>query len=279
MIKMSFVSSSAVEGAPKLLRLLGKLYTLSKFVACLVGVVTIFPLSASQASQLEIKVNSDSFQLVNVQHSAQSVLGPKFQSVKELNSSLSRSSFRLLSTDPVMSHFPMSALIIQLRFSQNLSSSILVSGTGEMVSSHSVSKEYLNIILNSPLNLKQIYHLRVGNIRDLEGQRIQDLFFTFKPVILPESSLSLVQRRAQMSAQQNYNVVRNDKLISVLPFHAGGSEFLVSYDLKYEGLTVTPVIIITAPDQKSKNDAITWIKLVGADPSKYQIRYITRQVP
>lgn len=185
--------------------------------------------------------------------------------------------FRLLNTDPEMGNFSASASFIKLRFNKNLSGSILVSGTNGLVSSYSITKSSLLVSINIPLDTGINYHLRLSNIRSVGGQRIKDMDLQFKPRLLPESSLSADQRLALNNAQQQYNSALNDKLISILPFSGGGGEFLVSYDLKYSGQTTIPIVIITAPDQKSQNDAISWIKLIGADPSKYEIQYVTAQ--
>lgn len=246
-------------------------------ILVLLGAVVI-PLNSAQASQNILKVNSEYFYSANLPAGLKEFYGTKFKSLAVPRSKSDTSVFKLLSTDPVIGYFPAGARFIKFSFNKNLTSSLSVSGTTGLISSHSIIKSDLVIILNET-NPNIIYHVMIGNIHDVEGQKIKDMVLSFKPKILPESSFSAAQMKAQMQAQQNYNVAVGDALIHLLPFHSGGGEFLVSYDLKYSGLDTIPIVIITAPDQKSKNDALAWIKLVGADPSKYQIRYITTPVP
>ena len=185
--------------------------------------------------------------------------------------------FRLISTDPLINNFPSSSSFIKLNFNKNISNSVGVTGTKGLIYSSSVSKSSLTIVLNSPLDIDTKYQINVNNIVSLNGQKMKDLDLSFTPKALPVTSMSAEQKQAQLNAQQQYNVIQNDGLISLLPFAGGGGEFLVSYTLKYSGQTAKPIIIITASDQKSQNDALSWIKLTGADPNKYDIQYVTGQ--
>ena len=185
--------------------------------------------------------------------------------------------FKLIGTDPSMGNFPSSASFVKLNFNKEISKNIMVSGTEGLVSSFSVTKKSLTIILNSPLSTDLKYQIYVTKIASVSGKKMKDLTYGFNPKSLPDSVLSSEQKQAQLNAQQQYNVIKNDSLISLLPFTGGGGEFLVSYTLKYSGQTTLPIVIITAPDKNNQTDALSWIKLIGADTNKYEIQYVTSQ--
>ena len=73
----------------------------------------------------------------------------------------------------------------------------------------------------------------------------------------------------QASQQQ----VAQNPIIKLLPWTGPDFEYRIDYgslpDIK--GVVLT----ITAPDQKSKNDALAWIKSQGYEPASFTIRYIT----
>jgi len=183
--------------------------------------------------------------------------------------------FRLVSTDPIVDNFPSSASFIKLRFSKNLKSSVVVKGSNGLISSYSVYNSDLVVLINNPLNINDSYQLTISNISSTGGKKLKDIILKFTPKALSENSLSSNQKQALSNAQQQYNSVQNDKLISLLPFSAGNGEFSVSYRLDYSNQTTTPIVVITGPDLKSQSDGLNWIKLVGSDPAKYKIEYLT----
>jgi len=73
----------------------------------------------------------------------------------------------------------------------------------------------------------------------------------------------------QASQQQ----VAQNPIIKLLPWTGPNFEYRIDYgnlpDVK--GVVLT----ITAPDEKSKTDALNWIKSQGYDPASFTIKYIT----
>lgn len=186
--------------------------------------------------------------------------------------------FRLVSTDPVMGSFPVSASFIKLKFNKSLSGSIKTVGTEGLISSQTVAGSTLTVLINYPLDLGKTYQIKISDIVSTSGQKIKDQVFVFVPKALPDSSLSSDQKQALVNNQQQYNTLMNDPVISLLPFKAGGGEFSVSYALNYSNRSVKATIVITAPTQAGQDAGLNWLKQVGADVSKYQITYSTQAV-
>lgn len=186
--------------------------------------------------------------------------------------------FRLVSTDPVMGNFPVSASFIKIKFNKPVSSLIKATGSEGLISSQSVSGSVLTILVNYPLDMSKTYQLAVSNITSTGGQKIKGLAFVFTPKALPDSSLSTDQKQSLAKNQQQYNALMNDPVISLLPFKAGGGDFSVSYTLDYSNQVTKATIVITAPTQAGQADGLNWLKQIGADVSKYQITYLTQAV-
>ena len=75
-------------------------------------------------------------------------------------------------------------------------------------------------------------------------------------------------------AQQS---VQNVPLIRQLPFIGPGSEFRIDYGSQPGADANNPTIYITAPTTQAQQDAVTWIKNQGYDPTKLDIQYVTAQ--
>lgn len=186
--------------------------------------------------------------------------------------------FRLVGIDPAMNKFPSAALFIKISFNKPLlANKLTITGSNNSVDSYSVSGSVITVLLNSPLEPRK-YQLNVMGISDTRGQRLADQVFVFTPQNLPESSLSTTQKSALDEAQSDYHALMNDPVIRLLPFYAGGNEFMVTYTVQYVHQKPIPTVVITAPTQVGQDDGLAWLKLVGADPAKYQIQYITGPV-
>lgn len=186
--------------------------------------------------------------------------------------------FRLVSTDPVMGNFPVSASFIKLKFNKSISSSIKVTGTEGLISSQTVNGSILTVLINYPLDFGKTYQLNVSDIISIGGQKLNDQSFEFTPKALPDSSLSADQKQSLVKNQQQYNALMNDPVISLLPFKAGGGDFSVSYTLDYSNHVTKATIVITAPTQAGQDAGLNWLKQIGADVTKYQITYSTQAV-
>lgn len=184
--------------------------------------------------------------------------------------------FRLVGTDPAMNKFSSSVLFIKISFNKSLiANKLTITGSDNSVDSYSVNGSVITVLLNSPLETGKQYQLNVVGISNAQGQKLANQVFVFTPQNLPESSLSVAQKSALDKVQSNYHALVNDPVIKLLPFYGGGNEFLVSYTVQYLHQVPKPTIVITAPTQTGQNDGLAWLKLIGADPSKYQIQYIT----
>jgi hypothetical protein len=72
-------------------------------------------------------------------------------------------------------------------------------------------------------------------------------------------------------------ITQTAPLIKELPYIGPGLEFRVDYGNGTGANSSKIIIYITAPDQPSQQDALTWIKGQGFNPSKLDIQYITGQ--
>jgi len=64
-----------------------------------------------------------------------------------------------------------------------------------------------------------------------------------------------------------------NSLIKLLPFSGPNYEYLVSYIYDYSESYAKPIITITSPTDKGRQDALAWISHLGFDPSKLDIHY------
>lgn len=187
--------------------------------------------------------------------------------------------FRVVSTDPVMHNFSTSVLFIKVSFNKPLlTHNLSVTGSDNLVDSYSVNGSVITILINSPLDAGKQYQLNILGISDTKGQKLANQVFKFTPQNLPESILSTAQKTALDKAQSDYHALVSDPLIALLPFSGGGNEFVVSYTVQYVHRIPKPTIVITAPTQVGQVDGLAWLKLIGADPTKYQIQYVTGPV-
>lgn len=69
-------------------------------------------------------------------------------------------------------------------------------------------------------------------------------------------------------------LTQNTSLIKLLPFIGPGFEFRIDYGNTSSGQVI---IYITAPNSGAQQDAVTWIKNQGYDPTKLDIQYVTGQ--
>lgn len=65
-------------------------------------------------------------------------------------------------------------------------------------------------------------------------------------------------------------------LLKELPYIGAGFAYRIDYGVSPTSSSNTQ-IIITAPDAQSQQDAVSWIKSKGYDPTAYDISYITSQ--
>lgn len=187
--------------------------------------------------------------------------------------------FRLVGTDPAMNRFSSSALFIKISFNKPLlANKLMVTGSDNSVDSYSVNGSVISVLLNSPLETGKQYQLNVVGISDTQGQKLADQVFVFTPQNLPESSLSAAQKGALDKVQSDYHALVNDPVLKLLPFYGGGNEFMVSYTVQYVHQKPKPTVVITAPTQAGQDDGLAWLKLIGADATKYQIQYLTGPV-
>jgi len=72
--------------------------------------------------------------------------------------------------------------------------------------------------------------------------------------------------------QVNQNTSANS-LIKLLPYTGPNNEYIIGYKYTISGGVANPTIVITAPNDKAKQDALAWISHVGFNPTSLQITY------
>jgi len=87
---------------------------------------------------------------------------------------------------------------------------------------------------------------------------------------------------AQNITNSQYSSVANYKatqpISSILPYTAGGFEFTIAEDPDSDDVN-NPLIYIEADTPSAQQDALTWIKNQGYDPSKLNLKYSTTTDP
>ena len=92
----------------------------------------------------------------------------------------------------------------------------------------------------------------------------------------PTEDLLRQRLTSKSIAEQAQKTVDTAPLVKELPFIGAGFEFRIDYGSPPTGSN-SPVIIITAPDVPSQQDAIAWMKARGYDSANYTIRYVIAQ--
>lgn len=92
----------------------------------------------------------------------------------------------------------------------------------------------------------------------------------------PSEALYRQNLAGKFVTEQTQNAITAAPLIKELPYIGAGLEFRIDYGSPTVGSN-SPVIIITAPDVPSQQDAIAWMKARGYDSANYTIQYVTAQ--
>lgn len=195
----------------------------------------------------------------------------------------SNSGFRFVSTSPTINDVPNIASVFNIKFSKTLSTSGLsVSARPDIISSYKLNGDTLDISFDTnitgPLKTNQQYIITIGHIADESGSSLNNLSFSFRPVIIQSTQLSPAQQQAYQNEQTNYDKqIEDDPLLSKLPFIGPGLEYEINYTVQY---SPTPLIsvTVTAPTSAYQQEAISWIESLGVNPSNYHISYITQSV-
>ncbi|HSX37155.1 MAG TPA: hypothetical protein VLG13_03545 [Patescibacteria group bacterium] len=188
--------------------------------------------------------------------------------------------FRLTGTNPGVNDVATISPFFKINFNKNLSPhGLSVSSSPSVVDSYSINGSVITVLLKTPLDSSQTYILKIHGVASAGGKTLPDQSFSLKPRYMPSSQLPKDQQQALQNIQQRYNqIIQGDKLIQLLPFTSGGNEFNISYQVAYKDQKPIVTVTITAPSAQGQTDALSWIKSIGADPSKYTIEYVTGPV-
>lgn len=186
--------------------------------------------------------------------------------------------FRLVQTNPSVGNVATVSPFMDIEYNKPLSSNVRVTTTSKIIESVQIQGDEIHILFYIPLQLST-YSINVSNISDTAGQTLKDETFVFTPKIMTNSQLPSDQQAALQSIQLEYaKKVQGDPLIRFLPFTGGGNEFKITYSISGQGSNIQITVTITAANQQGFNDAITWIKEIGANPNNYHIVYVTAKV-
>ena len=72
---------------------------------------------------------------------------------------------------------------------------------------------------------------------------------------------------------QSVSAVESNKLITFLPFIGPNFDYKVSYKYNITSQAALPVIVITAPNESYRQEALNWITAVGFNPALLNIEY------
>ena len=64
-----------------------------------------------------------------------------------------------------------------------------------------------------------------------------------------------------------------NSLIELLPYTGPNGEYIISYKYVISGGVASPTVLITAPNDKAKQDALAWITHIGFSPASLKIEY------
>lgn len=185
--------------------------------------------------------------------------------------------FRLVGTDPKIDSVATVSPFFKVNFNKTLAKDISVSVSPTDISyTYKVEGSSVKILFSDTLSEEQSYRIKIANISNTKGDVLPDQRFSFTPKVISASKLSEEQKKDINQVQQNYkDKVLSDPLVKLLPFKGGGNEFQVSYTVNYVNQQPNLVIVISSGTDKGKQDALTWIRQVGFDPTDYSISYVS----
>ena len=93
----------------------------------------------------------------------------------------------------------------------------------------------------------------------------------------PSDQTTLERITGQQYTQQSTQAVAQVPVIKELPFIGAGFSYRIDYGAPLPGTNV-PGIYITAQTQQGQQNAVTWIKNQGYDPTTLHIQYVTGPV-
>lgn len=96
-----------------------------------------------------------------------------------------------------------------------------------------------------------------------------------KTIQIDKKQLLAVNLQLVSSAQNKLNQDNTEAntLIKLLPYAGPANEYIVSYSYKFESNIAQPTINITAATTQAQQDALNWIKNLGFNTSKLDIKY------